>query len=69
MSKLLANPKHLTAWRKILFYLNEPITLTTKKFNTYWLYINNIWLYKSKNRPRKDGSYLIYYFCRFYRKT
>ena len=69
MSKLLANPEHLAAWRKILFYLDEPITLTTEEFNTYWPYVDNIWSYKSKNRPRKDGSYSIYYFCRFYRKT
>lgn len=65
MTTLLNNPPDLPAWRRRLFEVIEPITLSPDEFDTYWPYVDNVWV---RRQSRDYPTYRIEYWnCRLQR--
>jgi hypothetical protein len=62
----LRNPPDLANWRAKLFALDEAISMSKDEYDTYFLYVSNVW--SCHGRPYKrqvDDTEITYYDCRF----
>ncbi|KAJ5480979.1 hypothetical protein N7539_006873 [Penicillium diatomitis] len=66
---LFDNPPNLARVRKILFECQDSIEITLREFETYWPFVDNVWV-KQKTNASRGGYYLTeYYMCRLRRPT
>ncbi|KAI5292776.1 2,5-diamino-6-(ribosylamino)-4(3H)-pyrimidinone 5'-phosphate reductase, partial [Ascosphaera atra] len=66
---LYNNPPNLRRIREILFELKEPAEISLEEFETYWPFVDNVWV-KQRSNSTKDGLMTTdYYMCRLRRPT
>ena len=64
----LLNPEDLKAQRQKLFTLDYRVKLSPEEFNTYQLYISNIYLKENTRRLKETRLIVTYYNYRFRRE-
>ncbi|EEH44003.1 uncharacterized protein PADG_00292 [Paracoccidioides brasiliensis Pb18] len=66
---LFNNPPNLGWIRQVLFELKDSVEMSVDEFNTYWPFIDNVWV-KQRSNSTKDGlTTTDYYMCRLRRPT
>ena len=70
MHDLINPPRDLALMRQRLFEIKERIELRVDEFDTYWPYIDNVWVRQHKAGTDKTGRVITdYYACRLQRPT
>lgn len=67
--KLLNNPPNLAQVRKVLFECRDPIEISVDEFETYWPFIDNVWVKQRSNSSKEGHCTTDYYMCRLRRPT
>ncbi|KAF3389391.1 Glutathione S-transferase U8 [Penicillium rolfsii] len=62
--KLIRNPPDLDTWRKILFHVDEMITLSEEQFQIYFPHIDNVYSHRSTQRYKRKPFASHYWDCR-----
>ncbi|KAJ5225147.1 hypothetical protein N7468_006372 [Penicillium chermesinum] len=66
---LLDNPPNVSRIRKLLFDCKDPFEISHEEFETYWPFIDNVWI-KQRSHTNKEGHCTTdYYMCRLRRPT
>ncbi|KAK2781585.1 2,5-diamino-6-(ribosylamino)-4(3H)-pyrimidinone 5'-phosphate reductase [Onygenales sp. PD_12] len=63
------NPPNVGWIRQVLFELKEPVEMSLKEFNTYWPFIDNVWVKQRSNATKGGLTTTDYYMCRLRRAT
>ena len=66
---LFNNPPNLSRIRRILFECKDPIEITLEEFETYWPFIDNVWVKQRSNASKEGHCTTDYYMCRLRRPT
>ncbi|KAJ6084446.1 hypothetical protein N7486_011246 [Penicillium sp. IBT 16267x] len=66
---LFENPPNLSRIRRLLFECNDPIEITQEEFETYWPFIDNVWVKQRSNASKEGLCTSDYYMCRLRRPT
>lgn len=66
---LCDNPPNLAKIRQVLFECKEPLEISLKEFETYWPFIDNVWVKQRSNASREGHCTTDYYMCRLRRPT
>ncbi|KAJ6052058.1 uncharacterized protein N7446_006698 [Penicillium canescens] len=66
---LFNNPPNLARIRKVLFECNDPIEISLEEFETYWPFIDNVWVKQRSNASKEGHCTTDYYMCRLRRPT
>ncbi|KAJ5632229.1 hypothetical protein N7490_008568 [Penicillium lividum] len=66
---LFDNPPNLQRIRRLLFECNDPIEITQEEFETYWPFIDNVWVKQRSNASKEGLCTSDYYMCRLRRPT
>lgn len=67
---VFANPPDLGAMRHKIFAVEEPVELPATDFDTYFLFVDNVWRKMRTTEPQPESSVRIdYYACRLRRGT
>ncbi|OKP12748.1 hypothetical protein PENSUB_1480 [Penicillium subrubescens] len=62
--KLVRDPPDLDTWRKILFHVDEMITLSEEQFQIYFPHIDNVYSHRSTQRYKRKPFASHYWDCR-----
>lgn len=68
-SSLLNNPPNLARIRRVLFECKDPIEISLEEFETYWPFIDNVWVKQRSNASKEGHCTTDYYMCRLRRPT
>ncbi|KAJ5788079.1 hypothetical protein N7457_003069 [Penicillium paradoxum] len=68
-ASLLDNPPNLARIRKVLFECKDPIEISLEEFETYWPFIDNVWVKQRSNASKEGHCTTDYYMCRLRRPT
>lgn len=66
---LFNNPPNLARIRKVLFECKDPIEINLEEFDTYWPFIDNVWVKQRSNASKEGHCTTDYYMCRLRRPT
>jgi 2,5-diamino-6-(ribosylamino)-4(3H)-pyrimidinone 5'-phosphate reductase len=66
---LFSNPPNLARIRKVLFECKDPIEISMEEFETYWPFIDNVWVKQRSNASKEGHCTTDYYMCRLRRAT
>ncbi|RJE23641.1 riboflavin biosynthesis protein [Aspergillus sclerotialis] len=66
---LLNNPPNLARIRQVMFECKEPIEISLEEFDTYWPFIDNVWVKQRSNSSKEGHCTTDYYMCRLRRPT
>jgi 2,5-diamino-6-(ribosylamino)-4(3H)-pyrimidinone 5'-phosphate reductase len=66
---LFNNPPNLARIRKVLFECKDPIEISLEEFETYWPFIDNVWVKQRSNASKEGHCTTDYYMCRLRRAT
>ncbi|KAL3469118.1 dihydrofolate reductase-like domain-containing protein [Aspergillus californicus] len=66
---LIDNPPNLARIRKVLFECKESIEISLREFETYWPFIDNVWVKQRSNSSKEGHCTTDYYMCRLRRPT
>ncbi|PGH17554.1 hypothetical protein AJ79_01154 [Helicocarpus griseus UAMH5409] len=66
---LFNNPPNLPLIRQVLFELKDPVEMSVDEFNTYWPFIDNVWVRQRSNASKGGLTTTDYYMCRLRRNT
>ncbi|KAJ5411969.1 uncharacterized protein N7487_006328 [Penicillium crustosum] len=66
---LFNNPPNLARIRKVLFECKDPIEISLEEFETYWPFIDNVWVKQRSNASKEGHCTTDYYMCRLRRPT
>lgn len=61
------NPPNLARVRRILFECKDPVEISLPEFETYWPFIDNVWVKQRTNVSRDGHCITDYYMCRLRR--
>ncbi|KAJ5731049.1 uncharacterized protein N7483_005557 [Penicillium malachiteum] len=68
-SSLFENPPNLLQIRRLLFECKDPIEISQAEFETYWPFIDNVWVKQRSNASKEGHCTTDYYMCRLRRAT
>ena len=60
---LIDNPPNLARIRRVLFECKDPIEISLEEFETYWPFIDNVWV-KQRTNASKEGHCTTDYYIR-----
>ncbi|RHZ52733.1 RibD family protein [Aspergillus thermomutatus] len=66
---LIDNPPNLARIRQVMFECKEPIEISLEEFETYWPFIDNVWVKQRSNSSKEGHCTTDYYMCRLRRPT
>ncbi|KAI9373990.1 dihydrofolate reductase-like domain-containing protein [Aspergillus egyptiacus] len=66
---LIDNPPNLAKIRQVMFECREPIEISLQEFETYWPFIDNVWVKQRSNSSKEGHCTTDYYMCRLRRPT
>lgn len=66
---LFNNPPNLSRIRRVLFECTDPIEISLEEFETYWPFIDNVWVKQRTNASKEGQRTTDYYMCRLRRPT
>ncbi|KAL4923264.1 RibD family protein [Aspergillus undulatus] len=66
---LIDNPPNLARIRHVMFECKEPIEISLEEFETYWPFIDNVWVKQRSNSSKEGHCTTDYYMCRLRRPT
>ncbi|KAL4803898.1 dihydrofolate reductase-like domain-containing protein [Aspergillus unguis] len=66
---LIDNPPNLARIRQVLFECKESIEISLHEFETYWPFIDNVWVKQRSNSSKEGHCTTDYYMCRLRRPT
>ncbi|KAL5333586.1 dihydrofolate reductase-like domain-containing protein [Aspergillus crustosus] len=66
---LINTPPNLARIRNVLFECKEPIEISLQEFETYWPFIDNVWVKQRSNSSKEGHCTTDYYMCRLRRPT
>ncbi|KAL4939549.1 hypothetical protein BDV06DRAFT_198681 [Aspergillus oleicola] len=66
---LIDNPPNLARIRHVMFECKEPIEISLQEFETYWPFIDNVWVKQRSNSSKEGHCTTDYYMCRLRRPT
>ncbi|KAJ5180759.1 hypothetical protein N7492_003969 [Penicillium capsulatum] len=66
---LFDNPPNLARIRRVLFECKDPIEISLEEFETYWPFIDNVWVKQRSNASKEGHCTTDYYMCRLRRPT
>ncbi|KKK19389.1 riboflavin-specific deaminase [Aspergillus rambellii] len=66
---LINNPPNLSRIRQVMFECKEPIEISLEEFETYWPFIDNVWVKQRSNSSKEGHCTTDYYMCRLRRPT
>ncbi|GAB1199792.1 hypothetical protein APSETT444_009151 [Aspergillus pseudonomiae] len=66
---LINNPPNLARIRQVMFECKDPIEISLEEFETYWPYIDNVWVKQRSNSSKEGHCTTDYYMCRLRRPT
>lgn len=66
---LIDNPPNLARIRQVMFECKEPIEISLQEFETYWPFIDNVWVKQRSNSSKEGHCTTDYYMCRLRRPT
>ena len=66
---LFDNPPNLARIRRVLFECKDPIEISLEEFETYWPFIDNVWVKQRSNSSKEGHCTTDYYMCRLRRPT
>lgn len=67
--ELLDNPPNLARIRQVMFECKDPIEISIEEFDTYWPFIDNVWVKQRSNSSKEGHCTTDYYMCRLRRPT
>ncbi|KAL2807615.1 dihydrofolate reductase-like domain-containing protein [Aspergillus granulosus] len=67
--ELIDNPPNLARIRQVMFECKEPIEISLQEFETYWPFIDNVWVKQRSNSSKEGHCTTDYYMCRLRRPT
>lgn len=67
--ELLNIPPNLARIRKVMFECKEPLEIGPEEFETYWPFIDNVWVKQRSNSSKEGHCMTDYYMCRLRRPT
>ncbi|OJJ46338.1 hypothetical protein ASPZODRAFT_66205 [Penicilliopsis zonata CBS 506.65] len=68
-SSLFENPPNLARIRQVMFECKDPIEISLEEFETYWPFIDNVWVKQRSNASKEGHCTTDYYMCRLRRPT
>ncbi|KAA8650034.1 RibD family protein [Aspergillus tanneri] len=68
-NSLINNPPNLARIRQVMFECKDPIEISLKEFDTYWPFIDNVWVKQRSNSSKEGHCTTDYYMCRLRRPT
>ncbi|PWY66407.1 hypothetical protein BO70DRAFT_345909 [Aspergillus heteromorphus CBS 117.55] len=66
---LINNPPNLARIRQVMFECSDPIEINLGEFETYWPFIDNVWVKQRSNSSKEGHCTTDYYMCRLRRPT
>lgn len=66
---LFDNPPNLARIRQVMFECKDPIEISLEEFETYWPFIDNVWVKQRSNASKEGHCTTDYYMCRLRRPT
>ncbi|KAI9933384.1 hypothetical protein AWENTII_002566 [Aspergillus wentii] len=66
---LFNNPPNLARIRQVMFECKDPIEISLEEFETYWPFIDNVWVKQRSNSSKEGHCTTDYYMCRLRRPT
>ena len=66
---LFDNPPNLARIRRVMFECKDPIEISLDEFETYWPFIDNVWVKQRSNSSKEGHCTTDYYMCRLRRPT
>ncbi|PYH97764.1 hypothetical protein BO71DRAFT_447684 [Aspergillus ellipticus CBS 707.79] len=66
---LINNPPNLARIRQVMFECKDPIEISLEEFETYWPFIDNVWVKQRSNSSKEGHCTTDYYMCRLRRPT
>ncbi|KAL4956182.1 dihydrofolate reductase-like domain-containing protein [Aspergillus filifer] len=66
---LIDNPPNLARIRNVMFECKEAIEISLQEFETYWPFIDNVWVKQRSNSSKEGHCTTDYYMCRLRRPT
>lgn len=66
---IISNPPNLARIRQVMFECKEPIEISLEEFETYWPFIDNVWVKQRSNSSKEGHCTTDYYMCRLRRPT
>ncbi|KAL3460571.1 dihydrofolate reductase-like domain-containing protein [Aspergillus heterothallicus] len=67
--ELIDNPPNLARIRQVMFECRESIEISLQEFETYWPFIDNVWVKQRSNSSKEGHCTTDYYMCRLRRPT
>ncbi|KAJ5175493.1 uncharacterized protein N7482_001370 [Penicillium canariense] len=69
VQSMFNNPPNLARIRRVLFECKDPIEISLEEFETYWPFIDNVWVKQRTNASKEGHCTTDYYMCRLRRPT
>ena len=66
---IINNPPNLQRIRRVMFECKDPIEISLDEFETYWPFIDNVWVKQRSNSSKEGHCTTDYYMCRLRRPT
>jgi 2,5-diamino-6-(ribosylamino)-4(3H)-pyrimidinone 5'-phosphate reductase len=66
---LFNNPPNLSRIRRVLFECSDAIEISLDEYQTYWPFIDNVWVKQRSNSSKEGHCTTDYYMCRLRRPT
>ncbi|PYH81425.1 riboflavin-specific deaminase [Aspergillus uvarum CBS 121591] len=66
---LINNPPNISRIRRVMFECKDPIEISLEEFETYWPFIDNVWVKQRSNSSKEGHCTTDYYMCRLRRPT
>ncbi|KAJ6000142.1 hypothetical protein N7481_000551 [Penicillium waksmanii] len=66
---LFNNPPNLSRIRRVLFECSDAIEISLEEYQTYWPFIDNVWVKQRSNSSKEGHCTTDYYMCRLRRPT
>ncbi|OOF91256.1 hypothetical protein ASPCADRAFT_211085 [Aspergillus carbonarius ITEM 5010] len=66
---LINNPPNLARIRQVIFECKDSIEISLEEFETYWPFIDNVWVKQRSNSSKEGHCTTDYYMCRLRRPT
>ncbi|KAL4888529.1 dihydrofolate reductase-like domain-containing protein [Aspergillus ambiguus] len=66
---LIHNPPNLARIRQVMFECKDSIEISLEEFETYWPFIDNVWVKQRSNSSKEGHCTTDYYMCRLRRPT
>lgn len=68
ISTSLNPPPNVSSMRQQGFDLVTPLTWTGEEYDTYWPFLDNIWVHKHSEKKTKRNTVRSHYWCSFWGK-